>query len=110
MPVTNESIQLSLSTAKPYSLFILKPGPTRDQPEANVIQWEHVTYLFQLREAGMLNISCPVMEEGEIMGVGVLNTTIEKAKAILEEDPNVKAGRLVYSLHKCMGIPGDSLQ
>ena len=109
MPVTNESIQITLSTAKSYSLFILKQGPTRDQPDAETIQWNHVTYLFQLREAGILNITCPIMEEGEVMGVGILNTTIEKAKFILDEDPNVKAGRLVYTLHTCMGIPGDAL-
>ena len=110
MPVTNESIQLVLSTAKSYSLFILKPGPTRDQPDANEIQWNHVTYLFQLRDAGVLNITCPILQEGEVMGVGILNTSIEKAKEILDEDPNVKAGRLVYSLHSCMGVPGDALR
>ncbi|MEJ7676321.1 MAG: hypothetical protein WKG06_00255 [Segetibacter sp.] len=42
-----------------------------------------------------LSVTCPIMDESNIMGVGVLNTTdIEEAKSLLDKDPNVKAGRL----------------
>lgn len=54
MPVTNEYIQQTLPSAKQYCLFILQPGPERNQPDADKIQWEHIRYLFELREEGIL--------------------------------------------------------
>ncbi len=41
MSITNEFIQQTLPLAKQYCLFILKPGPSRNQPNADQIQWEH---------------------------------------------------------------------
>lgn len=75
----------------------IKSGPARNQPDADQIQWEHIRYLFQLSEEGILSVTCPVMDESNVMGVGILNTMDpEEAKSFLDEDPNVKAGRLVY--------------
>ena len=110
MSITDEFIMKLLQGAKSYCVFILKPGPTRDQPDAEKIQWEHVRYLFELREAGKLSITCPVMNNPDLMGVGVLNLSdLEEAKDLLNQDPNVRAGRLVYEVSVCMGLPGDSL-
>ncbi len=51
------------------------------------------------------------MDESNVMGVGNLNTSnIEEAKSLLDEKPNVKAGRLIYEIHLCMSFPGDGLK
>ncbi len=111
MEITNEFIQQQLQKVKPYCLFILKAGPTRNQPDAEQIQWEHVRYLLQLREEGRLLITCPIMGETDTMGVGILNTAdVEEVKMLLNEDPNVKAGRMTYEIHVCMSFPGDALK
>ena len=110
MEITNEYIQQQLQKAKQYCVFVFKAGPTRNQPDAEQIQWEHIRYLFRLREEGRLLITCAVMGKAETMCIGVLNTTnLEEAQSILDEDPNVKAGRLNYETHICMGFPGDEL-
>ncbi len=74
MPITNEFIQQTLPSAKQYCLFILKSGPERNQPDADKIQWEHLRYLFQLKEEGTLSITCPIVDDSNVMGVGILNT------------------------------------
>lgn len=110
MGISNEFIQQVLPTAKPYCVFILKAGANRNQDDAEQIQWEHVRYLMQLRYDGKLSVTCPVMDNSDLMGVGILNTSdLNEAKNILDEDPNVKAGRLVYDVHACMSFPGDTL-
>jgi len=82
----------------------------KGQPEADQIQWEHMRYLFQLRAAGRLAITLPVMDNTELMGVGVLNIAdLDEAHDLLKQDPNIKAGRLVYEVHSCFGFPGDAL-
>lgn len=110
MDISNEFIQQVLPTAKPYCVFILKAGTNRTQADAEQIQWEHVRYLMQLRYDGKLSVTCPVIDDSDLMGIGILNTTdLNEAKDILDEDPNIKSGRLVYDVHICMGFPGDML-
>jgi len=108
--ISDEYIKQILPTGKQYCIFIFKPGPDRDQPDAEQIQWQHVRYLFQLREDGKLSISCPVTDGSDVLGIGILNTSdLKEAKTILDNDPNVKKGRLIYEMHTCFGLPGDCL-
>lgn len=110
MTITNELIQQILATAREYCVFILKEGANRNQPDAEQIQGEHIRYLFELRADGKLSITCPVMNNSGLMGVGILNTSdLDEAKKILDQDPNIKAGRLTYEAHICISFPGDSL-
>lgn len=110
MALSDDFIQQVLPTARPYCVFILKAGTNRNQPDAEQIQWEHVKYLMQLRYDGKLSVNCPVMDDNDLMGVGILNTAdLDEAKSLLDEDPNIKAGRLVYDVHICIGFPGDTL-
>ncbi len=110
--ISNESIQQIIASGKQYTVFLYKAGPHRDQPaaEADQIQMEHLRYLFQLRAEGKLVINGGVMDETELKGVGVFNTTdIEEVKRLLEDDPAIKAGRVIYEIHPWFSIPGDSL-
>ena len=108
--MTDEKIHEGLATVKPYSLLIFKPGPTPDVKGAEQIQWQHLQYLFNLRSEGKMLVTCPVTVQAGISGIGILTITdMEEAKEIFDNDPNVKAGRLVYEVLPCMGIPGDGL-
>ena len=110
--ITNEFIQKTVASGKAYCIFLYKAGPNRDQPpaEAEKLQMEHLRYLFQLRAEGKLVINGPVLDETDLKGVGIFNTTdVTEVKNLLEGDPAVKVGRLTYEIHPWFSIPGDSL-
>lgn len=110
--INNVYIQDKISKGKIYALVIKKTGPNRDQSEkeAEEIQKAHLSYLFTLKEKGLLLINGPVLDHPEIKGIGIYNST-DKKKIIelVNQDPAVKAGRLVAEIYDWFGIPGDSL-
>lgn len=110
--ITDEFIHGMLTKIKPYYIAVLKRGPRQDQPDAQQIQWEHVRRNFALREEGVLNIVCPVTEEkNEVWGFGILNVaSAEEAAKIMDGDPAVQAGRIVYEIYPCRSFPGDELK
>lgn len=73
------------------------------------IIWEHGRRNFALRADGVLPIVCPVSDGSDIAGIGVLNTSVEEAQKIMDEDPGVQAGVFVYEIHPCRSFPGSSL-
>jgi uncharacterized protein YciI len=71
---------------------------------------EHLRYLFQLRAEGKLVINGPVLDDAELKGISIFNTTDkEEVRRLSDGDPAVKAGRLVYEIYEWFGIPGDRL-
>jgi len=107
--ITDEFMQLSLAKTKSYCIAILKAGPKRQEPGVNKIIWEHGRRNFVLREEGLLSIVCPITDDSELAGVGIFNLNVEETKKIMDDDPAVQAGVLIYELHPCRGFPGDSL-
>lgn len=110
--ITNEFIQKTIASGKQYCVRIYKAGPNRNQPpaEAEQIQMEHLRYLLQLRAEGKLAVNGPVIDDPELKGISIFNTTDkEEVKRLSERDPAVKAGRLVYEIYLWLGIPGDCL-
>jgi len=110
--ITDAFIQQRIALGKQYCVRLYKVGPNYDQPpdEADKIQMEHLRYLFQLRAEGKLLISGPVVDDPELKGVGIFNTTDkEEVKRLADGDPAVKAGRLVYEVYEWFGLPGDHL-
>ena len=74
------------------------------------MQMAHLHHLFKLRAEGKLVIVGPVLADVELGGIGILDLTdMEEAKKIVEEDPEVKSGRLTYEIYPWMGLPGDKL-
>jgi len=98
-----------LSTAREYSVVILKATPKRNEPGADKIVWEHGRRNFALRADGLLSIVCPIAGTGNVRGVEIFNAGIEEVKKILDEDPAIQAGILLYEIHSCRSFPGDSL-
>ena len=52
---------------------------------------------------------CPISDGSNVMGVGIFNAPVEEVKKIMDEDPGVKAGVIVYEIHASRSFPGDSL-
>lgn len=110
--ITDDYVQKKVASGKQYCAFLYKAGPQQDQPEAeaNQIQRDHLRYLFQLLAEEKLVINGPVVDDGELRGIGIFNLTDpEEVKKLLAADPAVRAGRLVYEVYSWFSIPGSCL-
>lgn len=110
--ITDDVIRGTVAKGKRYCVRFYKAGPKRNQPEAEAeqIQKEHLRYLFHLKSEGILVLNGPVIDDPMLKGVGIFNLTdMEEVKRLSDEDPAVKAGRLIYELYLWFGLPGDGL-
>lgn len=88
-------------TMQQYFIVFLKSGPNRSQSkeEAAELQKQHLAYLGGLYEKGIIQLNGPTNGEDEIRGFSVYATaTKEEALQLANEDPMVKAGRLVVEV------------
>ena len=95
-----------------FWLLLLKLGPIRDHDEeaADRIQRAHLAHLFELEEQGKLRMFGPVLEAGELRGIGVVTVpTRAEAEALMAEDPAVLARRLVLEIRPWFTKPGAGL-
>ena len=84
-------------TMQKYFIVFLKSGPERSQnsEEAARLQQEHLQYLGNLYEEGVIVLNGPTEDAGDIRGFSVYSTaTIEDAERLASSDPMVQAGRL----------------
>ena len=89
-------------TMQKYFIVFLKRGPDQSQGEekAAEIQAAHLSYLGDLYKKGIINLNGPTGGEGDIRGFSVYNVaTIEEATKYANNDPAVKAGRLITEAH-----------
>jgi uncharacterized protein len=71
-----------------------------ETPETRKLQEEHMTNIQKMAAAGKLVIAGPFMDNGDLRGLYVFRVaTAEEAKALVESDPAVQAGRLRFELH-----------
>ncbi len=107
--ISDEFMRQMLGKTQQYSVVILRAGPNRDEKGVETIIWEHGRRNFELRAKGVLPIVCAVSDGSDVSGIGIFNVTVEETKAIMDEDPGVKAGMFVYEVHSGRSFPGDSL-
>jgi hypothetical protein len=107
--ITDEYMRQMLGLARQYCLVILKAGPKKHAAGADKIIWEHGRRNFELRASGILAIVCPINDGSEVCGVGIFTVPAEEVKKLMEEDPAVRAGILLYETHVCRGFPGSVL-
>jgi uncharacterized protein YciI len=85
-------------------------GPTwspDETPEIEALQEAHLANLKRLAEMGKLVINGPLLDSfaisGEIRGIGALKTdSLVEAQELINTDPMVRAGRLIFELHTWM--------
>ena len=109
IPITDEFMRRMISTARQYCIVILKAGPKKHEEGAETIIWEHGRRNFALRADGVLSIVCPISDGSNVSGIGIFNATVEEVQKIMDKDPAVQAGVLIYEIHACRSFPGDSL-
>lgn len=89
-------------TMQKYFIVFLKSGPNRSQTEQEAmnLQEQHLAYLGDLYEKGIINLNGPTDGNGEIRGFSVYNVaTKETAEKLASNDPMVKSGRLIIEVH-----------
>ncbi len=94
---TNSSPQI-----KQFWFVLLKAGPHRDQDSATAakIQSGHIANIGRLYEAGTLKVAGPFGDQGLAQGIFIFDVKTEsEVKQLLESDPAVKSGRLIFDIH-----------
>jgi len=106
--ITDDYMHDRIGKAKPYSLMLLRPTPACFAAESGPIIWEHGRRNMALQAAGIMPIVCPVGDD-KISGIAIFNTDPDEARAIMADDPGVRAGIFTVEVHPCRGFPGDAL-
>lgn len=107
--VTDELMKQRLSQSQIYTLWLLKRTAKLKRPDVDPIIWEHGRRNMALQQAGLMPIVCPVLDESEWAGIGILTVPPERAAEIFTQDPGVKAGIFTFEVHAVGGFPGSSL-
>jgi uncharacterized protein YciI len=98
---------------KQYWFIMLKKGPKRDHSpeEAKNIQAGHMANINTYAETGALHIAGPFMDDGDWRGIFILDVPDRAAaEKMCNDDPAVKAGRLVCEIHPWLSQPGAMLK
>ena len=86
-----------------YILGLLRKGPNwtgAGTEETQRIQAGHMANIRKMAATGKLVVAGPLTDNGDVRGVFIFGqTSLEEARAMVEQDPAVKAGRLVFELH-----------
>jgi uncharacterized protein len=95
-----------------FWLLLLRSGPRRDHDAATAdrIQREHLAHLFDLEAQSLLRLFGPVLDAGDLRGIGVLTVhSRAEAERLMAGDPAVVAGRLVAEVRPWFTRPGTAL-
>jgi uncharacterized protein len=86
-----------------YQVAFLKRGPNwtpAETEETKAIQAGHMENIRRMGASGKLLIAGPFEDGGDLRGMFIFRVeTLEEAKALAEQDPAVKAGRLRLEWH-----------
>ena len=97
-----------------YALGILKKGPryySMDPAETDKVMTEHRAYLRSQFAAGRYAAAGVVLDGEPVSGVIFIRAaTLEEGRAILEQDPAVRAQRLVPEVHPAWAAGLDGVQ
>ncbi|HEV8200301.1 MAG TPA: YciI family protein [Candidatus Polarisedimenticolia bacterium] len=93
-----------------YYVGLLYRGPSwspEDTPEHRRIQEGHLANIKRLADEGKLILAGPFSDDGDLRGMFVfLVGSLQEAKALVDTDPAVQAGRLRVELHPWFSAKG----
>ncbi len=98
---------------KAYFFVLLKAGPHRNQDSITIakIQKGHLENINQMASSGKLNIAGPLLDDGDLKGIYIFDSDSEdEVKAMMNSDPAIIAGRLIYEIHPWMTEKGTCLK
>jgi len=100
-----------------YYFGVLVRGPkysAEESAEREKVQEGHMAHLTAMWKAGKLVLAGPLVDDTAWRGVLIYRTkTLEEAQQLANDDPAVKSGRLVVTMHPWMvqrGILPDPLE
>lgn len=91
---------------KPYVFCILKTGTATitDQAQRDSIFTGHMANIDRLAKEGKLVVAGPFANGGDKRGLFIFNVaTVEEAKQLVETDPVIQSGLMVYELTQWYG-------
>jgi uncharacterized protein YciI len=95
-----------------YVVGLLRKGPKwtpGSTAETQKIQEGHMANIRRMGETGKLVVAGPFLDGGDLRGIFIFKATMEEAQAMANEDPAVKAGRLVIDFHPWFAAKGLSV-
>ena len=98
---------------KAYFFVLLKAGPHRGQDSVTMakIQKGHLENINRMASLGKLNVAGPFIDDGDLKGIYIFDSdSEEEVRAMIENDPAIKAGRLTYEIHPWMTEKGTCLK
>jgi uncharacterized protein len=97
---------------KQYFLVLLKRGPNKDLDSLQRIEVQkgHMAHINKMADEKKLVIAGPMGDDTDLRGIFIFDVpTMEDAVALTEQDPAVKAGRLIMEIHPWYASPGTCL-
>ena len=86
-----------------YQVAFYRKGPAwtpGGTPELQKLQSEHMAHIVKMADTGKLLVAGPFSDNGDLRGMLIFRVdTPEEAKTLAEQDPAVKAGRLILEWH-----------
>jgi hypothetical protein len=107
--ITDDYMREHLTKTRAYAVVLLKAGEKYGEEGSDAIVWEHGRRNFSLRADGVMPIVCPVIDDTELCGVAIFDTSVERANEIMQDDPGVRAGVFTFEVHPVRGFPGSVL-
>jgi len=93
-----------------YVLGLLRKGPnwgTGTKEESERIQEGHMANIRHMAETGKLIVAGPLTDNGDIRGIFIFRAkSPDEVRDLAEQDPAIKAGRLVLELHPWFAAEG----
>src|SRR5260370_1190186 len=93
-----------------YIMGLLRKGPNwtaASTEETQRIQAGHMANIGKMAATGKLVVAGPLSDDGELRGVFIFHdVSMEEARAMVDHDPAVKAGRLAVELHPWFAAAG----
>lgn len=107
--ITDETMRARLAGTATYTAVLLRVTSKYARPAADPTVWEHGRRNMALGEAGLLPVVLPATDDSDLAGIGVFAAAPDDVRAILDDDPGIRAGIFRYELHPVRGFPGSSL-
>jgi hypothetical protein len=107
--VSDDEMRARLAKASTYTVMLLHKTDKFARPAVDPIIWEHGRRNMALAECGLMPVVLPIGDDRDVAGIAVFAATLDEVKAIMDDDPGVRAGIFSYELHPARGFPGACL-